>query len=575
MTAFHDRRDDAAKVGPVGSTGPRGGEGASAPCGTPGTKRLALAEGGARLDGSRGRVSASGPGRRPGPTLLLIAVGLAMAADAPPAAKPSKLPFTVSRETTHITEPLRADGTPDYLAALEAMASEGVTPENNAAVLYWRAFGPKEIDAKSRPELFRKLGIEVLPDEGDYLVALRDVAGDAALQKLYVRMDRAMMQPWTSADEPLLAEWLQRNRKPLDLIVEGTRRPKYYQPLLVTSEPPLLVAVLLPLVQESRDSARLLSLRAMQRLGEGKIVEAQEDLLACHRLARHIASGPMLIDRLVGIAIDSIACTADAALAHHDGLSAKQAIAYRARLAELPPPASMADAMDRTERYQYLDLVVYFARYGVRSLFGDLDSPPSTIATLASRTIDWDVPLRHGNAYYDALAEAGRAPTRAERRRKIEEIENRLQSESGRVRDPRWVAARAFLSPNLRQTNGEHAAALMLESLAPSLSAAYTAEDRATMRFDLTQLAFALAAYRAERGEYPAELVQLAPRYVPKVPKDLFNDEPLKYYRANDRYLLYSVGPNGKDDKARTYDSKPPADDHVIVSPKPEPKAKP
>ncbi|MEX0704456.1 MAG: hypothetical protein WD069_20310 [Planctomycetales bacterium] len=62
---------------------------------------------------------------------VLMAAGIASAADAPPpAAKPSKLPFTVSKETTHITEPLRADGSPDFAAALDERAKQGVTPEN-------------------------------------------------------------------------------------------------------------------------------------------------------------------------------------------------------------------------------------------------------------------------------------------------------------------------------------------------------------------------------------------------------------------------------------------------------------
>ena len=55
--------------------------------------------------------------------------------------KPSVL-VTISKETTYITEPLRPDGYPDYLAALNGELSKGVTPENNSAVLFWKALGP-------------------------------------------------------------------------------------------------------------------------------------------------------------------------------------------------------------------------------------------------------------------------------------------------------------------------------------------------------------------------------------------------------------------------------------------------
>ena len=58
----------------------------------------------------------------------------------------AKLPrpkITISKETTYITEPLRADGCVDYVAAVKRHCSEGVTPENNAAIPFWQAVGPK------------------------------------------------------------------------------------------------------------------------------------------------------------------------------------------------------------------------------------------------------------------------------------------------------------------------------------------------------------------------------------------------------------------------------------------------
>ena len=55
------------------------------------------------------------------------------------ATKPSALPFRISQETTFITEPLTKEGFPDYREALNLMMKQGVSPEDNAAVYYWRA----------------------------------------------------------------------------------------------------------------------------------------------------------------------------------------------------------------------------------------------------------------------------------------------------------------------------------------------------------------------------------------------------------------------------------------------------
>src|SRR5690349_19780241 len=50
--------------------------------------------------------------------------------------------FTISKETTYVTEPVGKDGYPDYARALNRRLRQGVTPENNANVLLWKAIGP-------------------------------------------------------------------------------------------------------------------------------------------------------------------------------------------------------------------------------------------------------------------------------------------------------------------------------------------------------------------------------------------------------------------------------------------------
>src|SRR2546430_914313 len=51
--------------------------------------------------------------------------------------------FTMSKETTFVTEPVDKDGYIDYVAALNDRLRQGVTPENNANVLIWKALGPR------------------------------------------------------------------------------------------------------------------------------------------------------------------------------------------------------------------------------------------------------------------------------------------------------------------------------------------------------------------------------------------------------------------------------------------------
>jgi len=65
----------------------------------------------------------------------------------------------------------------------------------------------------------------------------------------------------------------------------------------------------------------------------------------------------------------------------------------------------------------------------------------------------------------------------------------------------------------------------------------------------LLTVSLALRAYYLEHRAYPASLAGLAPSYLKRIPDDPFAlAGPPRYRRAGATYLLYSIGPNSKDD---------------------------
>ena len=68
------------------------------------------------------------------------------------------------------------------------------------------------------------------------------------------------------------------------------------------------------------------------------------------------------------------------------------------------------------------------------------------------------------------------------------------------------------------------------------------------MRLQMSQVMLALAEYRIREGNYPEQLSDLMPRFLPSVPEDLFAAKPLHYDTDGAAYRLYSIGRNGRDD---------------------------
>ena len=60
----------------------------------------------------------------------------------------------------------------------------------------------------------------------------------------------------------------------------------------------------------------------------------------------------------------------------------------------------------------------------------------------------------------------------------------------------------------------------------------------------------------ARPRKLPETLAELSPKYIAEVPKNPFSDADLLYKPEADGYLLYSVGPNGKDDGGHNFNEE-------------------
>ena len=520
----------------------------------------------------------------------LVVAGLFAATAAGQDKKP-KAKFTISKETTYLTGPVDADGYIDYVAALNERLGKGVTAENNANALLWQAPGPKP-ERSSRdpvsPEFFRRMGIAVPPEQGEYLVPLFNYMREQLQLYSGSQMDaineqerRAKERSWTADDSPQLAAWLKLNEKPLAMVLAATKRTRYFSPL-VTNPASDLAGEINPGIQGCREFARALSIRATLRTGTGAIDLAWEDLLACHRLGRLVTQDGNMVDWLFGIAIDSIAFHADKAFLSDANLSAAQLDKCLKDLQGLPPRGSCRHITDLRERLLVLDTTMrlhleFFEAF--RSFGGILEVDNKKVDNkkleqlkkMSLDGIDWDVALTETNRRFDRIAAIMREKDHAKRETRLDEIAAEMNDLEVKLicegtRDPRTTGdARA---------RGTVVGDLQFILSISALRKMQEASDRAQQTQDNNFIAFALARYKRDCQRYPPELAALAPKYLPEIPQDLFSGKPLIYKPSANGYLLYSVGPNGKDDGGRGFGDEPQGDDIVVRMPLPELKRK-
>lgn len=450
--------------------------------------------------------------------------------------------ITVSKETTYLLGPLKADGAVDYVAALNARLGQGVTPENNAAIPLLRAIGPSFLPGPERAEILKRLGMPPLVEKGNYW------SGREPWQDVL----KASEAPGSERDYPAVAAWLKANEGPLALVVEATKRPRFWIPFVegsggVLGPVPSLVTL--------NAIGRALAARAMRKLHAGDTASVRADLLAVHRLARLIALGPMMIEWAIGVAIDTRASRSVSALAKSGKITAREARLFLSELRALAPFPDLFDAVYQFERLVTLSIVSGFPRATPnewKSMADMLEAPG--MATVRPSDVDWDEALRAINQWFDRWGAVRGKPTFVERRDALEAFGRDLEDAKKRARQTLNVEGvkqlhRAARDPAAaRSALGRAFGTLVCcEALsAGTVLLPYQAETW----FRVNQATLALAAYRAEKGSYPTSLEALRPGYMPEVPNDPFTDRPLSYERRGGGYLLYSVGPDLKPDTA-------------------------
>lgn len=296
-----------------------------------------------------------------------------------------------------------------------------------------------------------------------------------------------------------------------ELRAAAAARPACRFPINYAEEPPCVM--LLPHLSILKGMATVLELRAIANLDLGQTELAFADLELGFRLAASVRDEPLLIDHLVRLAMLSLNLqVVREGLARHAWNDAQLAT-IETNLAAIDILTEYKQAI-RGECAMSTGTVEYVRRQGWnvdrRLIDGDYDA--SWLSTLAYR-------LMPGGWFQQNKAHIARL----------------FQDYTLVAVDlqPRRV------SPDISEA-GEKAAeqvgsgpySFFVGMLFPSVSRATAKSARMQTYVDAARLACALERYRLAQNRLPDSLNALQPRFIEKIPADLIDGQPLRYWAS-------------------------------------------
>jgi hypothetical protein len=481
-----------------------------------------------------------------------------------PANTRAKLPFTISKETTAITGPLREDGTVDYVAALNEYDGKGVTPDNNGFVKCLEVLGTgDEVLARKRKTEFLNMCGAKETAAGQvvwesYLQYMKRTKGlnDADASKANDELSSAIRVPWRAEEHPDLAAYLKSQEKLLAVAAQAGARPKWWLPT-VTSDGKSMFTLLLPSLRPFSDMANTLSARAVWRASTGDVEGFLADISTVQQLSRHVGNGAMLIERLVAVAMDRAASNAVATVAASGKLTEAQCKLAMSAMEGAGMMSPMTEALDIGERWNQLDGVQWIAlgqTYRIASvLSADSDYAKIFVAfgELDRDRVDWDVAFKKVNGLIDGQLKAMHARNIADLKggmaaweKDLDDIKNRAKAETKSV----------HMQPEeTRVAYSQRVANLIVGVFMPTSGKAEEQYRRGVLQAAMARVVLAAASVKAKTGQWPLNLDALVPGELQELPRDPYSEggaKPLRYLLKPTGPWVYSVGDNGRDDGA-------------------------
>ena len=283
-------------------------------------------------------------------------------------------------------------------------------------------------------------------------------------------------------------------------------------------------AAVLPHLSTMKKAATLFALSSAQRLSKGDTTGAWQDTLNGIRLGEQLRTEPFLISQLVRIAILEINFQTYWEGQVNHQWSAEQLTAFQETFQSIDLLAGMESAI-RAERNMINHWLPSVAQGGTQTQgFDELNSSLDYFPAIFFYGNQYQI-----NRILTEIILSG-----------IDVSNHRLNVHQFNKMEEEILDLKSSFLPF------RHAIALMM---LPGLDKYALKVSQTQAALDQSAIVAALERYRLAKGSYPEKLTALRPKFIAKIPGDLFHEQGLVYRINEDNsFTLYSTGYNGTDD---------------------------
>jgi len=273
--------------------------------------------------------------------------------------------------------------------------------------------------------------------------------------------------------------------------------------------------------------AHVLRAEVAVAIAENNTGAASEGICAILAAGRSMAREPLIISQLVGYAVDAIALQAlEFAL--------NDAELREAELANIQTAISKADDSESAARGLIGERAFFISALSDPGgyLAAARATPPSGIEEIFSEVVI--LPVTRLTGFWQRDLRFG-----------IDALTTNIAW--ARLPDPQRFQSATNSSAITSQAKSGYY--MMTSTLLPALEKYILRDSNHRAQIRTALAAVAIERYRADhKNELPADLPALIPAYIDRVPLDPYDGLALRYKRTNNGYVVYSIGPDAKDD---------------------------